>query len=90
MPLQKAADQPLRCTPPGPSLAGQNNNGQLGTGGDADSSVPVAAAAGRTFAALSAGGSHTCGLEAGGKAICWGELHVISVRPANAQFVAAL
>lgn len=59
---------------------GNNRSGQLGDGTAgsatdyraADRSVPVAVLGGRTFASLSAGGSHTCGLTRAGTAYCWG------------------
>ena len=59
---------------------GSNSSGQLGDGTAgsatdyraADRSVPVAVLGGRTFASLSAGGSHTCGLTSAGTAYCWG------------------
>ena len=60
---------------------GFNGYGQLGDGtsgnGDlndqsADRNAPVAVSGGRSFTALVAGFSHTCGLAPGGTAYCWG------------------
>lgn len=52
---------------------GSNRSGQLGTGSIGDSSaVPVAVTAGLTFASISAGARHTCGLTTGGAVYCWG------------------
>jgi len=57
---------------------GSNSNGQLGNGltgvgsDSANVSSPVPVTGGRSFTSLVAGGQHTCGLEAGGKAYCWG------------------
>ena len=60
------------------------NNGLLGTGSDTGpelcgaagdincSTRPVAVAGGLTFASLSAGWGHTCGVTVGGIAYCWG------------------
>lgn len=55
------------------AAAGDNSWGQLATGGQAFSTVPVEAAAGRAFEALSAGTAYTCGIDSG-QAFCWGEL----------------
>lgn len=55
------------------AIAGVNYLGQLGTGSTADSSVPVEAAPGFTFQALSGGMWHTCGIDESGRAFCWGE-----------------
>ena len=60
-------------------LAGWNANGQLGDGTTTNQNVPtaVSTATVTTWRAISAGGSDTCGLAAGGgqdgKAYCWGE-----------------
>jgi alpha-tubulin suppressor-like RCC1 family protein/uncharacterized protein YjdB len=63
---------------------GDNSNGQLGAGttpspacGPTDFLVeacpaPVPVSGGLTFASLTAGGAHTCGLLADGTAYCWG------------------
>src|SRR5207247_1488086 len=53
---------------------GYNGFGQLGDGTTTDRSTPVlvAAPAGVSFAAVSAGLRHTCGLTAAGAAYCWG------------------
>lgn len=52
---------------------GQNEHGQLGNESNADSHEPVPVAAeDHTFALLSAGKTHTCGLDAAGQPYCWG------------------
>ncbi len=54
---------------------GSDFNGQLGDGDTSqrkDKFVPVAVAGGRTYSAISAGWAHTCALDSGGKAWCWG------------------
>lgn len=52
---------------------GSNRSGQLGNGGIGDSSaVPVPVAGGLTFAKISAGSRHTCGLTTDGAVYCWG------------------
>lgn len=52
---------------------GWNQHGQLGDGSAGDRTVPVRTDAGQTvFAAVSAGGGHTCGLATDGTAYCWG------------------
>ncbi|GAA2860124.1 hypothetical protein Acy02nite_56300 [Actinoplanes cyaneus] len=53
---------------------GSGASGELGDGGTAQQSSPVAvnAPAGVTFVGLSAGGSHECGLGSDAKAYCWG------------------
>ncbi len=44
--------------------------------GDVDcSTTPAAVLGGITFASLSVGNAHTCGLDAGGQAYCWGVNH---------------
>ncbi len=62
--------------------------GRLGTGADTGpdqclpqynggcSRKPLAVAGGLTFARLSAGGNHSCGVTVGGIAYCWGENNV--------------
>jgi len=66
---------------------GWNTYGQLGTGTTtgpetcqdpsfgniACSSLPVSVAGGLGFAAVSVGGTHTCGVTTGGAAYCWGD-----------------
>jgi alpha-tubulin suppressor-like RCC1 family protein len=67
-------------TPDGSAYCwGSNQWGQLGAppsgekcGGVFCSLAPVAAGSGRRFVALSAGGSHTCGIATDGLAYCWG------------------
>jgi alpha-tubulin suppressor-like RCC1 family protein len=52
---------------------GLDAQGQLGNGAPlADTSVPSRVAGGLTFAQVSAGRSHTCGITTGGQAYCWG------------------
>jgi alpha-tubulin suppressor-like RCC1 family protein len=54
---------------------GRNWAGELGDGSiTAGSSSPVAVVGGVAFSSLTAGSSHTCGLNASGDAYCWGEL----------------
>lgn len=53
---------------------GAGGNGQLGDGNPVvSSSIPVAVAGGRTFASISVGNRHTCGVTTSGVAYCWGE-----------------
>ena len=52
---------------------GSNAAGQLGVGDNvASSSVPLPVSGGITFASISAGESHTCGLTPDGALYCWG------------------
>lgn len=51
---------------------GTNGNGQMGNGGTASSSVPVAVAGGLSFAQVSAGTFNACGVTTDGTAYCWG------------------
>src|SRR2546427_104236 len=53
---------------------GSNTYGQLGDGTTTDRLTPVlvAAPAGVSFVAVSAGAGHTCGITAAGVAYCWG------------------
>ena len=52
---------------------GDNGSRQLGDGTTVWKRTPVAVSGGRTWATLTAGYWHTCGMEAGtGKAWCWG------------------
>ncbi len=53
---------------------GSNAVGQLGTGAvGAQSTVPVAVAGGLSFARISSGLRHTCGLTTSGAVFCWGQ-----------------
>lgn len=53
---------------------GRNQYQQLGDpAAGAQSSVPVAVGGGRHFTTISVGAWHACGLEANGKAYCWGD-----------------
>lgn len=53
---------------------GANYDGQLGDGSDSERyrSTPVVVSGGLTFASLSAGSDHTCGVTTNGAAYCWG------------------
>jgi len=53
---------------------GRGDEGQLGNGGMADSATPVAITlpAGTQLGAISAGTAHTCAVDGGGNAFCWG------------------
>ena len=54
---------------------GINDEGELGNGTTSlvGSPAPVAVSGGLTFAAVSAGEGHSCGLTTGGAAYCWGD-----------------
>jgi len=60
---------------------GDNSSGQLGNGTTTNSAMPIVVAGGLNFAAVSAGGRHTCGVTghnlpsptAGGAVYCWGD-----------------
>ena len=54
---------------------GDDTSGQVGDGdaGQADKYAPVAVADNHTFTTLTAGRSHTCGIDTTGTAWCWGE-----------------
>jgi alpha-tubulin suppressor-like RCC1 family protein len=52
---------------------GANNpNGQLGTGDTVTAPAPVAVSGGLSFAALTAGDTHVCGITTSGQLYCWG------------------
>jgi alpha-tubulin suppressor-like RCC1 family protein len=51
---------------------GGNDQGQLGTGTTAPSTLPLQVAGGQRFVTLSAGEGATCGLATTGLAYCWG------------------
>ncbi len=55
---------------------GSDFDGQIGDGDDGQANefapVAVSVAAARTFTSIAAGGSHTCGIDTLGKALCWG------------------
>jgi alpha-tubulin suppressor-like RCC1 family protein len=53
--------------------SGWNLHGQLGDGTVKDRQRPVRVSGRKTFVLLSAGYSHTCGLNAAGTAFCWGK-----------------
>ena len=53
---------------------GDNSTGQLGNGTTGTAASPVRASAlTRTFATITLGGGHSCGLTAEGEAWCWGD-----------------
>lgn len=54
---------------------GDDARGQLGDGapGAAQHPIAVAVRGGPRFAVIAAGGTHTCGLTAAGRAFCWGD-----------------
>ena len=53
---------------------GSNGYGQLGDGtASVLSATPVPVAGGATFASVSAGAVHTCGVTTGGAGFCWGD-----------------
>jgi alpha-tubulin suppressor-like RCC1 family protein len=53
---------------------GSNYTGELGNGSTSWNSIPVAVGGGGlTFASVSAGGGHSCGLTTTGAAYCWGD-----------------
>lgn len=52
---------------------GRNDQGQLGTGSSNDvATAPTAVAGGHTFAQISAGSRHSCGVTVAGTVLCWG------------------
>lgn len=51
---------------------GNNGSGQLGNGTTTNSAIPVLVASAFTFATVSAGDTHACGLSPYGIAFCWG------------------
>jgi alpha-tubulin suppressor-like RCC1 family protein len=51
---------------------GDNESGQLGTGGGAGVAAPTLVAGDLRFTSIAAGGKHTCALTAEGVAHCWG------------------
>ena len=52
---------------------GLNTSGELGNGGSPQASlVPVMVTGGTVFTQITASGNHTCGLDATGAALCWG------------------
>ena len=57
----------------GSTLAGALGDGSRPVSPPFSQPTPVAVAGGHTFAALTAGGNHTCGLTADDAALCWGE-----------------
>ena len=63
--------RPLCCTPA--LCAGVGGNGQLGTGSEDSSAVPVQVAGGHTFRAITCGRFHSCALDEEGRSWCWGK-----------------
>ncbi len=51
---------------------GDGEFGQLGNGSTASSTVPVLVSGGIHWASVSAGDTHTCGVDVNGTAYCWG------------------
>lgn len=51
---------------------GRNTDGQLGTGSNGESAVPVAVTGALEFTAITTGLGHSCGLTTAGDAYCWG------------------
>jgi len=51
---------------------GDNGSGQLGSGEERSSPIPVAVTGGQTFRSLSAGDGFTCGVSTSGIGYCWG------------------
>src|SRR6266566_4053075 len=62
---------------------GTNYFGQLGNGASetTEQASPVAVVGGLTFATISAGSEHTCGLTTEGVAYCWGYAYAVGRRP---------
>ena len=53
--------------------AGRGASGELGTGSDESSDVPMQVAGGHSFQSISVGAGFSCALDTGGNAWCWGE-----------------
>ncbi len=51
---------------------GDNSQGQLGTGDQNGSQIPVAVTGGQVFSEISAGGRSTCAIATSGAGFCWG------------------
>lgn len=51
---------------------GENGQGQVGIPGAGAAHVPAQVAGGGTWATVSTGGRHTCGITTGGQTYCWG------------------
>ena len=52
---------------------GSNNSGELGTGPNGGTNVPVAVSGGFTFTAIEAGAAYSCAVTSAGTAYCWGD-----------------
>ena len=53
--------------------AGNNADGQLGGGTTATQNLPTFVSGSHSFAQISAGNTHTCGVHTNGTALCWGK-----------------
>ncbi|MEO6067549.1 MAG: Ig-like domain-containing protein, partial [Gemmatimonadales bacterium] len=52
---------------------GANAKGQLGNNSTIVSGTPTEVGGGNAWRSIAAGGTHSCGVTAGGKVLCWGE-----------------
>lgn len=65
---------------------GDNDFNVRGTGGPVSHSfdfIPNPVSGGFTFTAITAGRTHTCGLEASGEALCWGQVEAVGLIAAS-------
>src|SRR5664280_1798921 len=72
--ITAGADESCGLTSAGAAYCwGRNGNGQLGDNTTTDRHIPVAVQQGGvTFASMTAGANHTCGITGAGAAYCWG------------------